>query len=388
LIASSRSLEASNPKLSLQLNPFNVDAFIALSQDTLGEPATSAALDQLLAAVGRMLAQAPGDARLYSVRGAVQWQRLNTPGALSAFQHALVLAPTELYALQWMIRHSVEQDDKATVVNLIDVLFRRWPDRIPVYAGLLPEIFQRPDERRLLVRGLERRPPWRTTALSRMSRSPGGALFAADLLWDLAQGQSGQSSSEINQVLGALLEEGRYNEAYQTFLVTLSSERQLLGGNVYNGRFSAVPSGAPFDWLVKRQPGLTLSMPETDDEISSPGLSLEFLQTPVKDPGIRQYLNLPPGRYRLSLQASAHGAVFPKELFWTVNCFKPGALLATLPVSQGTYPRTEFSSDLLIPESHCGLQVLRLGTRAMTGSWNDRYSGRVHFDDIRIVSKQ
>ncbi|HCL67701.1 MAG TPA: hypothetical protein DIC56_23270 [Rhizobium sp.] len=379
-------LEDKDPKLALRLNPFNVDAFITLSEAMLGGAAKSADLDQLMAAAGSMVAWAPGDARLYSVRGAAEWQEGQMAEALSAFRHALVLAPTELQALQWMIGHSAEQGDEAAVVDLVDALFRRWPDRIPVYAGRMPAIFSDTEQRRLLVQRLELGQPWRGALISRLSKSPDGALFAADLLWDLAQGEGIQNGGEINQVLGALLAAGRYDEAYQTFLVTLNGEGQKLAGNVYNGSFSDTPSGAPFDWMVRRQPGLALSMAKPDGGMPTPGLSIEFQQAPVRDPGIRQYLNLPPGRYRLSVKTSAQGAVLPKELFWSVACFKPGTVLATLPVEQGTYPVAAISTELVVPADHCRLQVLRLGTKTMTGSWNDRYSGKVRFEDVQIVS--
>jgi tetratricopeptide (TPR) repeat protein len=386
LIASSQLLEDTAPRLALRLNPFNVDAFIALSEDMLGGAANPADLDQLMATAERMVAWAPGDARLYSVQGVAAGQKGEVAEALSAFRHALVLAPTELQALRWMIEHSAEQNDDAKVVDLVDVLFRRWPDRIAVYADRLPAIFSDADQRRLLVQRLELGPPWRTALISSLSKSPDGALFAADLLWDLAQGEGGRNGGEINQVIGALLAAGRYDDAYQTFLVTLNGPRQKLTGNVYNGSFFDTQSGAPFDWMIKRQPGLALSMAKADDGAPASGLSIEFQQAPVRDPGVRQYVYLSPGRYRLSVKASAQGAVLPKGLFWSVTCFKPGTVLGTLPVQQGTYPILAISTELVVPAEHCGLQVLRLGTRSMAGSWNDRYSGRVQFEDVRIVS--
>lgn len=386
LIASSQLLEHRDPKLALRLNPFNVDAFITLSENTLGGAASPADLDQLTGATGSMAAWAPGDARLYSVRGVALWQKGEVAEALSAFRHALVLAPTELQALQWMIGYSAEQSDEATVVDLVDVLFRRWPEMISVYADRLPSIFSGADQRRLLVRRLEPGPPWRGALMSRLSKSPDGALFAADLLWDLAQGQGGRNDGEINQVLGALLAAGRYDEAYETFLVTLDGTRQKLTGNVYNSSFLDTPSGAPFDWMVKRQPGLALSIANSGDGMPAPGLAIEFQQAPVKDPGVRQYVYLPSGRYRLWVKASAQGAVLPKGLYWSVACLKFGTVLGTLPVEQGSYPITTISTELVVPAEHCGLQVLRLGTRSVAGSWNDRYSGRVQFEDVRIVS--
>ncbi len=370
----------------MEVNPLNVDAFIALSQDALGRAATADEVDGLLAISARLLAQTPGDARLYSARGGLKALKGETQEALSDFRHALVLAPTELYALRWMIRRSAEQGDKSGFVNFLDTLFRRWPGNIDAYAPFLPEILQTSEERLILVRHLQRQPPWRPALINRLSASPGGALFAAELLWELSEGTSGPTDGEINQVVGALLDAGQYDEAYQTFLVTLAPDKQMLSGNVYNGGFSAAPSGAPFDWAVRRQPGLTVTLPKSDGGKDSSSLSLEFLQTPVRDPGIRQFLKLAPGSYRLSVQASGDAAVLPKRLFWSVSCFRPSLPLARLAVAQGTYPMTGSSVTFAVPEDRCGLQVLRLENRAMTESWNDRYSGTIAFDEIRIVS--
>lgn len=377
-------LEKSDPKLALRLNPFNVDALVALSESMIGGTTKPSYLDQLRSVARRMMSVNPGDGRLYSVQALVEWKNGDLPAAQQAFASALELAPTERQALQWMIGYAADEDGEVPTVDLIDALFRRWPDMIPVYADRLSEILSKPEQRRLLMQHLERAPPWRGALISSLSKSPDGALFAADLLWGVAQGKGGQYAGEINQVLNALLAAGRYDEAYRTFLVTLDGERETLLGNVYNGLFSAIPSGAPFDWSVKRQPGLALSIAE--EGTLARGLSLEFLDIPVRDPGVRQYLVLSPGRYQLSMKVSAKGAVLPKTLFWSIACFKPGKILAMLPVSEGTYPLKEVTADLEVPVDACGLQVLRLGTRTMTGSWNDRYSGRLHFDEIRIAS--
>lgn len=378
-------LEGSNPKLAMQLNPLNIDAFVALSQSRLGVASSADTGDGLLADSKRLLAQSPGDARLYSIRGGLEAQQGNLQAAIAAFRHSLLLAPTELYALRWMIGRSVEEGDKAGLVDLMDPLFRRWPEQVATYAFLLPAILQTTDERRLLVRHLERHPPWRTALIARLSASQVGAAFAADLLWDLSEGASLPSPSEIGPVVDALLNAGRYDEAYQTFLVTLAPERRSLLGNVYNGDFSAMPTGTSFDWAVRRQPGVLVELTSADRQAGTSLLSLKFQQTPIKDPGIRQTLKLGPGRYRLSVKASASAAVLPKRLLWSLRCFQTGVPLASLPVSSGTYPMTETSVSFAVPGDQCGLQVLKLESRTLTGSWNDRYSGTVEFDRIKIV---
>lgn len=341
-----------------------------------------------LAAIGAraaaLLSSNPGDARLYSLIGEVERRNASPEAAVDGFGRALMLARTEIHALQWMLPHALETGDFEGFLERLDTLFRRWPERIPDYAPLVPRVFADARAYEGLIRLLAQFPPWKSTLISRLSTDAATLSFAAQIIEDLAARGAPPTDGDISNVLNGLLEAGMPERAYRSFLMTLSPDQQLVTGNVHNGSFQLMPTGRPFDWQILSHPGVGFSFAGDGSDPKAGRLEMTFQNTPVRGLRVRQYLLLAPGHYSLALHAEARSAKLPKGLYWSVRCAGSNKRLAQLRIEEGSYADAELATRFEVPAGGCGLQLVDLTTKAIAESWYDRYAGTVAFSAVRI----
>lgn len=389
MIASSHHLENDDPQLALTIYPLNAQALVAYTIAELGRRDNDAALQDLEGHVRAAIPFNAGDARIYSLLGEILRRRKESDAAYAMFDHALVLSETEIHALQWAIQRAIEAGDYAQAVKRLDVLFRRWPERIGPIARAFPSIFSKPAGYAVLLDQIEAAPPWRPALLSELSGDKGQDLgFAAQLLQDLAMGSSPPVSSDTAGLLASLFKRKQYDLAYRTFLLTLAPRERELSGYVFDGAFRQGPSERRFDWVKRQQPGVVVTLP-AGAGAGSPGegLSLEFNDTPVMQVGLEQYLLLPPGAYEFEIEASAAAADLPRSLLWNLDCVDGNQPVLRADVPGGDYRGRIFRYGFTIPEN-CPAQVLTLRTLAMAESWSSRYNGRILFHHISILAAQ
>lgn len=383
MIASSRQLEQTSPQLALKLYPLNADALLAWGIAALGK-ADGDAPETVERNVRAAIPLNAGDARIYSLAGEAMRLRGQKLAAYAMFDHALLLAQTEIHALQWSIQRAAEKHDYREVTNRLDILFRRWPERIGPLSAVLPAIYSDADAYSLMLSQIGSNPPWRTQIVSALTSDKAEDIgFAARLLQNMAVGPSPPTTGETARVLSSLLKREQYDLAYRTFLLTLAPQEKDLSGFVFDGAFRQGPSARAFDWTVRQQPGVGVSLPQP----GGTGLALDFNDTPVLRIGIDQNLLLPPGGYTLDFVASASSAKLPKGLMWSVRCVKSGNSLLSLDVPEGNYRDQTVEASFSVPRD-CPLQVLGLYTNAIAESWSERYSGRVLIQNVRISAVQ
>jgi hypothetical protein len=393
VIASSRQLEQTSPQLAFRLYPLNADALLAWGVEALGDTANDAppGPGEIESSARAAIPLNAGDARIYSLIGEIMRRHGQKPAAYAMFDHALLLAKTEIHALQWSIQRAVEERDYREVTSRLDVLFRRWPERIGPLAAALPVVYSNADGYSLLLSQISANPPWRWRLIAALSadsvEDPG---FAARLLQDMAAGGSPPTAAETARVLSSLFKHQQYDLAYQTFLLTLGPTERDLSGFIFDGAFRQGPSARMFDWTVRQQPGVTLSLASNSDTDQDPpgnGLSIEFGDTPVLGVGIEQTLLLPPGDYRIEFQASAYAAKLPKGLMWGIKCRNSNGQLLNLDVPEGDYKDRVVDAVFSVPKD-CPVQLIGLRTNAIAESWSERYSGRILIHTIRISAVQ
>ncbi|MGB3416693.1 MAG: hypothetical protein WBA36_08490 [Mesorhizobium sp.] len=391
VIASSRQLEQKSPQLALKLYPLNTDALLAWGIETLGGSGGDTSIEAIGSSARSAIPLNAGDARIYSLVGETMRRQGQDTAAYAMFDHALLLAKTEIHALQWSIQRAVEKRDYREVTNRLDVLFRRWPERIAPLAEALPAVYSNADGYSALLSQLGDNPPWRERLIAALTADTAKDLgFAQRLVQDMAVGRSPSTATETAEVLATLFKREQYNEAYRTFLLTLTPAERELSGFVFDGTFQQGPSARIFDWSVRQQPGVTTSLPQKADTYPGQpgnGLLLEFNNTPVLNVGVSQYLLLPPGGYSIALHASAFAAKLPKGLVWTIACRSPSKQVLNLDVPEGDYKDRAVDARFSVP-GDCPIQVLRLRTNAIAESWSERYSGRVLIHALRISAVQ
>ena len=114
------------------------------------------------------------------------------------------------------------------------------------------------------------------------------------------------------------------------------------------------------------------------------GATVRFLNTPVKNTALQQYIQLPPGSYKISLAASARNLKLPKELFWSIRCVGPAGEIARFNIPEGTYNRQALSLDFSVGPAGCPMQLLKLETAAIAESWRFRYVGTLVMHKLSI----
>lgn len=384
-IGLSRSLETETPAAALALDPFNVDALIAEITSDLNDTSNTRDLGALLAKARGALAFDLADARLYSLIGEIKYRQGEKDEANKLFDQALGLSKTEIHALQRSIDHATETGDLPKAVGEIDVLLRRWPDQFPAIADGMPKILSSPDGYQAVLTAIKAEAPWRGSLFAALSQAPEGLDLANRLLLDLTGSSTPPNSSELSRVISGYIRQKEYAPAYRLFLFSLSDEERKLGGYIFNSTFEPVSSGKPFDWQVRDQSGLEVTFAASQDAVEGEGgATVRFLNTPVTNITLQQYIALPPGSYKISLVVSGRNLKLPKELFWSIRCGDPAEEIARFNIPEGTYNRQAMSKDFSVGPVACPMQSLTLRTAAIAESWRFRYVGTLIMHKLSI----
>ena len=363
----------------------NVDAQIGEITDGLNDTADATDLDALAATTRNALRFDAGDARLYSLLGEIEYRQGEKDDAYALFDQARRLSKTEIHALQRSIGHSVEIGDLRKAVGEIDTLLRRWPDQFTAIAEGLPQILSRPDGYQAVLTAVAAEAPWRASLFAALTKTPLGLDAANRLLLDLAGAGASPRSSELSTVISGYIGQKQYEQAYRLFLFSLSDQERKLGGYIFNSTFEPVSSGKPFDWQVHDQSGLEVTFATSNDAVEGEGgATVRFLNTPVKNTSLQQYIELPPGSYRVSLVASARNLKLPKDLFWSIRCVDPTGEIARLNIPEGSFNRQSMSQEFTIGPAACPMQLVQLQTAAIAESWRFRYVGTLVMHKLSI----
>ncbi|MER9962680.1 hypothetical protein NKJ72_17215 [Mesorhizobium sp. M0045] len=384
-IGLSRLVETETPAVSLALGPLNVDALIGEITSDLNDSDNAPDLEALLARVKDALRFNLADARLYSLIGEIKYRQGEKDEANKLFDQALGLSKTEIHALQRSIGHATETGDLSKAVGEIDILLRRWPDQFPAISDGLPTILSNPDGYQAVLTAIRAEAPWRASLIYALSKTPEGLDLANRLLLDLTGSNSPPKTAELTIVINGYFRQKEYGRAYRLFLFSLSSQERKLVGYIFNGTFEPVSGGKPFDWQVRDQSGLEITFVTSQDAVEGEGgATVRFLNTPVKNTALQQYVALPPGAYKISLIASARSLKLPKELFWSIRCLGPSGEIARFNIPEGTFNRQILTQDFSVGLTDCPMQVLTLKTAAIAESWRFRYVGTLVMHKLSI----
>lgn len=384
-IGLSRFLETETPAVSLALDPLNVDALIGEISGDLSDTSNPPDLNALLVKAAGGVRSDVADARLYSLMGEIKYRQGEKVEAYELFDQARKLSKTEIHALQRSIGREIETGDLPEAVGQIDTLLRRWPDQFSVVAESMPTILSDAGGYQAALAALRAEAPWRATLFAALGRTTEGVDAANRLLLDLTGSNAPPTSGELSAVISGDIRQKKYERAYRLFLFSLSDRERTLGGYIFNGTFEPVPSGKPFDWQIRDQPGLEVTFATSQNAVEGEGgATVRFLNTPVKDSALQQYVALPPGSYKISLIASARSLKLPKDLFWSIRCIDPAAEIARFNIPEGTYNRLNLSQDFSIGQAACPLQLLTLQTAAIAESWRFRYVGTLVMHKLTI----
>lgn len=384
-IGLSRHLERVDAELSSKLFPINADAGINRTLAVLSRQPSREELKTSETLVRDLLRTHAADARLYSLLGEIRRLSGSQAEAYQAFDHAQTLMETEVYSLQWALRRAIDDGKMLEAVDKLDILLRRWPKFVNQTAANLPTVFASQTNYALLLKRLESRPPWRSALVTELASNSGSIEFATRLLSDLSETASPPTDIELGNVLRRLMTAKKFELAFETFQRSLRPEERASASKVYNGSFLNQSAGHPFDWAIRKHPGVTITRLREATGSERGGLRLTFANAPVRNLAISQYVRLGVGTHQLEYRVSAANARMPKGLVWRVVCVGAGKVVGESAVDDGTYEERPATAAVTVPAADCPLQMLQLVTKAIGENWNDRYSGTVIFNDLRVT---
>lgn len=196
---------------------------------------------------------------------------------------------------------------------------------------------------RRLQPGADGEPPaWREQLVRLSAGRPGERTLAALVeRADSARPLSGPAETSL--------------EGYFAWVASLPDEALPHVRAVYDGEFRGLPGAAPFNWAFA--PGTAI---EAGDPTRG-GTLVARASNDVSRPLARQLLVLPPGTYRLAVEANASG---DGAMSWRISC-REGAALLDLAVPRGGAP-TRTEERFTVPTG-CALQELQLIAAAAGG---------------------
>ena len=196
-----------------------------------------------------------------------------------------------------------------------------------------------------------------------------------DLASPAAIAQAGVSGNWGPELVGRLVQKGRFGEAREIWQRIYGVPDQAATTPIFNPRFQTVTASAPFNWTFAAG---SLGVADPKQE----GLFVEYYGRDTGDLA-KQTILLKPGRYRFVFAAEGTKADTESRLFWQIVCASDGAktLLnaSVTPLPDGRTVANSFA----IPAG-CPAQTLRLFGQA--GEFPDEVNTTIRNLAIRPLS--
>jgi tetratricopeptide (TPR) repeat protein len=305
----------------------------------------------------QQLQATPADGRGYRVLAQVAAARGQPDRALALFVIAVRRAPRDLVARGWLAQHALEQGRPAEALRQIDAVLTLSPLAGRRIYPVLVQLAGDPGFADVLATTLVERPPWRGGMLAALRAPKGGDPAAADRVLAALQRKGGLTQAEFDAWIEALMQQGRWGEAYARW-----AGPQVIGGRrlplLFNGDFEAPPLGTGFDWRPNRVPGVLVEIePASEGGI----LHLRFLGRRVAKPPLRHALLLGPGDYTLAWRERSDALRATTGIGWTLTCANARTVLARSEPLQGTHAWRDRSLSFTVAREGCFGQWLQLG---------------------------
>ncbi|MCP4317490.1 MAG: hypothetical protein GY789_16115 [Hyphomicrobiales bacterium] len=374
-----------DPQRALSLNPLNITASMDLLISAINAREGASPVQELGAVAQNAIQYTPIHAPARGLLGEILHRQGDQNAANAVFEVALSLSKTEPTALQRTLATAVRGGDNASAMAKLDILFRRWPARFASFAPAIPYLLRQPDGYQVALAVLREDPPWRPHFLRYLNGDPGTVDLAYRLQLDLNSNTKDTRPRELGGTLSALLRNGKYDFAHRLFLLTLNEADRSNNGYLFNSSFELEPSGRPFDWTLRSQPGVRVSRDTRDTSNGEDStLTVQFLGKPVKRIGVDQHLYLPPGKYELAVDLDVANLKTPKGLFLNIVCIDPRRTVSRLDIPTGSYRDKILTTEFTLADSTCKMLRLGMGTDLIAESFRYRYSGTLSIRDISV----
>jgi hypothetical protein len=324
----------------------------------------------------------PLNARALRILGQLEAADKDYDIASKLMNAAAQLSLHESVAIYWSMEAAVEAKDYKTTTYYADVLLRTLPQMGKYVVPVLVKIAQDKDSHGLVEAVLDKDPPWREQFFGMLPYSVDDARTPLGLLLGLRTSPMPPTTAEIAPYVRFLIARKLYDLAYYTWLQFLPVEELRGAGLLFNGSFDVVPSGLPFDWVIKPGSGVTVDIVPRPDSSGKHALLVDFAYGRVDYQSVRQLVVLAPGTYEFKGQYKGR-LVGPRGLKWRIECAS-GPTIEESPMIIGMMPNWRtIAFTFTVPATDCPAQYVRLDLDARMAS-EQLVSGSMLFDALQI----
>ena len=258
---------------------------------------------------------------------------------------------------QWVL----QTGNYAQALVRADALLRVYPEAGKILIPALTTIATDSRGAAAISGQLSTLPPWRSSFLAVLAEKADPTVTFS-VLSQLNAGPAKPVDGEIAGYLGRLMALKQYDQAFLGWLLFMPQERLSAFRGVYDGDFDNLPGPQPFHWVLAGGVGGRVDIRPSASRPHDQALQVSYdgFSTPTL---VYQWMVLPPGPQRLSMDALYDTPEAQNRLIWQVTCADSGApLLQMKPQANGTW--RHFSQTFTVPPTGCGAQQLILLPKA------------------------
>ncbi len=284
----------------------------------------------------------------------------------------------------WLLDQNIRQGRMIEALSNADALLRTRPEIRKLLLPALSVVAEDTIAKKALVERLAADPPWRSWLLSELPKAVAPSTGFA-VLSGLQVTDRPPRNNEIQPYLVQLIEAGRFELAYLSWLHFLPAGTAKPISYAYNGDFELPPSGLSFDWVIAPITGARTDIVDTGESGRGKAVRVTFANTRVLYRHLSKLMILPPGRYQLSGEASTDGLVTERGLAWRIYCAE-GANKKPIGESalfKGTVSWHRFTTGFEVPPTDCRAQWVRLELAARV-ALEQEIGGEIWFDNLTV----
>jgi hypothetical protein len=379
----------SPPELTLSIRPDDSQALLLLAANELErrtpqQPQLSKTrITELKEKTERGLIADPLSARAYRLLGQIAELEGSVATAETFMQAAARRSLKESFAIDWMMRKSVERKNHESAAYYADILMRSNPGTIVFTTPFLARMAEDSDARPILAKLLATNPDWRRAFFSLLGLSVSDARTPYNLLTSLQETAAPPTKDELNAYEAFLFQHRFYDLAYYVWLQFLPPERLQSAGFLFNGDFAKKPIGSRFDWQAPPGANVIVDFASRHDSAANRALVIDFGPGRVEFRGVSQTTMLAAGAY--TFKGSYMGGIRgPRGVQWTARCIG-GAPLGQSQMILGSHQEWRtFEFPVVIPAKDCPAQMFELKLAARSSS-EKLVFGVLWFDDVSIT---
>jgi tetratricopeptide (TPR) repeat protein len=286
----------------------------------------------------------------------------------------------------WLFNREIARGDYPNALPYLDAMLRiNFEEQKRQLFPMLVAYTNNPLAFKALTTFLATSPPWRTWFLSELSARLSNQARLVQLFAALNETENPPTKNELWPYLDRLIENGNFEQAYQTWREILQPEQQKNSTYPFNRDFEIAIDGAPFNWNLETPRGAYAKIVASEDSGEKRALLVEFSGGRIGSPNVKQLMMLPSGDYTFRGKVKTKDLRTSRGLWWHIFCASSAPVtLAHTELVSGTLPWSDFVVKFEVPATNCKAQWLQLELPARIAS-EFSIEGQVWYRDLRIL---